>query len=295
MPEPPAKRKTLAERAAEPINPSRPHIPAKPSAIRTDSTAFNGESRAPSSLINGHRIDSNASTVSSSGSVRPPSRQTGLRQNTARQPSAQDAAGADEEADSGVMGKRKGTPTFFQPAITLRKTRQQQQADVSTRSQQSGSYIRAVSDGEVPSISQTSRLVPVLPPLSQQEPDGQDSRAVSLSTAFAELSITPKCRKASGPRPMSKHRPSLERIREEVSPSKIPKFSCTPSLRHAQAQQPLRTPSPHKHNAASNGLRTPVTSVKPVEWPVFLTKEKLTPLPAWDTKGRLEDMVGILP
>jgi len=24
--------------------------------------------------------------------------------------------------------------------------------------------------------------------------------------------------------------------------------------------------------------------------PVFLTKEKLTPLPAWDTKGRLEDM-----
>jgi kinesin family member C1 len=26
------------------------------------------------------------------------------------------------------------------------------------------------------------------------------------------------------------------------------------------------------------------------EIPVFLTKEKLTALPAWDTKGRLEDM-----
>jgi kinesin family protein C1 len=42
-------------------------------------------------------------------------------------------------------------------------------------------------------------------------------------------------------------------------------------------------------------LRTPTTStarrgaVKD-ELPVFLTKEKLTALPAWDTKGRLEDM-----
>jgi kinesin family protein C1 len=40
-------------------------------------------------------------------------------------------------------------------------------------------------------------------------------------------------------------------------------------------------------------LRTPMMSVKRKKdpLPVFLTKETLTSVPAWDTKGRLEDMV----
>jgi len=40
------------------------------------------------------------------------------------------------------------------------------------------------------------------------------------------------------------------------------------------------------------GLYTPKTSMKYRKdpMPVYLTKEKLTAIPAWDTKGRLEDM-----
>lgn len=198
------------------------------------------------------------------------------------------------------MGKRKGTTIIsLAPSksdkITLRKTRthgdlrQHYQSD-DPRLQHSGSYTNGDGSrgdsmlGQDP-FSRESSLT-----LQQESTTGQPSRNISLSTQFAGLSITPKHeRKTSGTR----HRPSLERIKEEVSPSKIPKYSCTPSLRHTQSAQILQTPSPLKNKLSVNGLRTPTASAKrrPQPLPVFLTKEKLTSVPAWDTKGRLEDMV----
>lgn len=198
------------------------------------------------------------------------------------------------------MGKRKGTTIIsLAPSksdkITLRKTRthgdlrQHYQSD-DPRLQQSGSYTNGDGSrgdstrGQDP-FSRESSLT-----LQQELTTGQPSRNISLSTQFAGLSITPKHeRKTSGTR----HRPTLERIKEEVSPSKIPKYSCTPSLRHTQSAQILQTPSPLKNKPSMNGLRTPTASAKrrPLPLPVFLTKEKLTSVPAWDTKGRLEDMV----
>jgi kinesin family protein C1 len=119
---------------------------------------------------------------------------------------------------------------------------------------------------------------------------GQSPRDISLSTAFTALSLDPRPeRKTSGKR----YPPSLECIKGEVSPSKIPKCPATPSLRHTQSAQTLHTPSPLKHKPAVSDLRTPMMSVKRKKdpLPVFLTKETLTSVPAWDTKGRLEDMV----
>lgn len=202
----------------------------------------------------------------------------------------------EEEAETGVMGTRKGTPVIsFAPSsrddITLRKTRthgdlrQHYQSD-DPRLQHSGSYIngcgnRGGSLQEQRLLSRESSLMRKGESKSDQNP-----RHISLNTAFTTLSLHPETeRKTSGKR----HRPSLEHIKGEVSPSKIPKCPCTPSLRHTQSAQTLQTPSPLKHD------RTPMMSArrKKDPLPVFLTKETLTSVPAWDTKGRLEDMVSL--
>lgn len=310
VPEPPTKRKTLVERAGE----TRSHLPGAPKSVmaRSDSTTALVGSRGNPGTLNGYRNTSNASTSSSVSSVRQNSRQNGFR-NIARpqQQLVQEPAPEEEdEADSGVMGKRKGTPIIsLKPTagdkITLRKIRtagdlQQRYHSGDSRSQHSGSrsIYTTTSAGSGSWHDAQSRQSSLS--LQQETASDQQSRNISLSTAFAELSLTPTHppqRETSG-RP--RHRPSLERIKEEVSPSKIPKFSCTPSLRHAQSLQGLQTPSPLKHKGSlgNGGLRTPVATGArrqqyDVELPRFLTRETLTPVPAWDTKGRLEDMVSL--
>lgn len=306
VPEPPPKRKTLAERAGEPLHPPRSHAGHLP---KPKSTSQNHH-RTGSTLTQAYRNPSNASTASSTSSVRPPSKQNGQRAIGHRPPSVAEsiiAPDEDVEEDAGVMGKRKGTPPIlsFNPANTialhkrrgnydLRNQSRTISADSSTGSQHSSSYARsnsASSDGST-QAQHDSRHTPATS-VSQQAVCAMglpDARNVSLCTSFADLSLTPKPRKTSGPK-STKHTPSLEGIREELSPSKIPKFSCTPALRHAQSTQALTTPTPMRHKSSINGLRTPVTvSRRRDEIPVFLTKDKLTPTPAWDTKGRLEDM-----
>ncbi|KAI6837013.1 kinesin-domain-containing protein [Hortaea werneckii] len=288
---PKVPRKTLAERAAEPIHPTRSHIPPP-----TTSKA----SAARAGLSNGYR----------NGSMRGPSHRPVGAARHARMPSAPNPAAAqfqdeeEEEPEVGVMGKRKGMPPPDPPhpaTLALRKTRtfdnlRQQSlhphhaAHISARSQHSGSYIRSASDsssGQTAShsaLATTSRQASgssvatssshsAPPPTQPAQPihDGVQpvagqlapSRNVSLSTAFAGLSLTPRC--------PPKHQPSLSNIQEgNPSPSKIPKYSCPPPplpppLRHTQSQQVLQTPSPLKHKTSLNGL-------------------------SWDTKGRLEDM-----
>ena len=320
VPEPPTKRKTLVERAGEPNNPIRSHMP-QPAKLSTLARSTDSSARPPSTTsyhnINGYRSTSNTSTNStnSTGSTRFTSRQNGARLVGGRPPSVADTQTTMEEAEAeaGVMGNRKGTRVLSfnsSNGIALRKTRAQQHlrsqpsADMSTRSQHSGSYIRISStsdgraDGSTGHDSQRSRNASRTSSSSQKEAtNGHQPRHSSLITAFSELSLTPKHRKTSGPKSSTKHHPSLSPVKEATSPSKIPKFSCTPSLRHTQSSQALfATPSPLKQKGSVNGLRTPVTaSARRVgttkeELPVFLTKEKLTSLPAWDTKGRLEDM-----
>jgi len=287
------KRKTLAERAGETSGPSRSHLPK---------TGL-GASRA-----NSYRNTSNTSNSSSGNSMRQTSRTTGLRQAQAvRQQQQQQQVApvdspmdTDEEAEAGVMGKRKGTllislAPLNNDRIALRKTRthgdlRQHYRSGDPRLQHSGSYTNGCGSREG---SMRERIAFSREPsltLRQHSTDGQPLRNDSLSTAFAGLSLTPQDqRKTSG----SQRRASLERNREAVSPSKIPKYTQTPSLRHTQSAQTLQTPSPLKDKTCQSGLCTPMRSAqrKPVPLPIFLTKEKLTPVPAWDTKGRLEDMV----
>ncbi|KAK3702184.1 kinesin-like nuclear fusion protein [Vermiconidia calcicola] len=233
------------------------------------------------------------------------------------------------ETEAGVMGKRKGTPilSFNDPIIipkrstTQELSKQHSSASLRSKFQQSGSHARsAYSSTSSRNSSAESRQQHQQPitrsasttsvsSSSQQEAGSQ--RSTSLVSAFAGLSITAHLqaqeRKTSAPNSTSsKHRPSLSPVKEQTSPSKIPKFSCTPRVRHVQSTQALvSTPSsPLKHKAS--GLRTPAASGKKnhgggggcgrgddiTSIPCFLTKEKLTPssVPAWDTKGRLEDM-----
>lgn len=239
--------------------------------------------------------------------MRQTSRTIGLRQaQAARQQQQQQVAAVDspmdtdEEAEAGVMGKRKGTPLISlaplsNNEITLRKTRthgdmrQHYQSD-DPRLQHSGSYTNGCGSregsmhGRIPSSREPSLTH------RQHSTDGQPFRNDSLTTAFAGLSLTPQ-----HPRETSdaRRRLPLERNREAASPSKIPKFAQTPSLRHTQSAQTLQTPSPLKNKICPVGLCTPSKSAKRKLEPLprFLTKEKLTSVPAWDTKGRLEDMV----
>jgi kinesin family protein C1 len=208
----------------------------------------------------------------------------------------------EEESEAGVMGTRKGTTIIsLAPSksdkVTLRKTRttgnlRQHYKTDDPRFQHSGSYTNGYGSREG-SISERNALShePSLA-LRQESTDDHAFRNASLSTAFAGLSLTPQhqCNASDLP-----SRPSFERNKEQVSPSKIPRYAHTPSLRHARSAQELRTPSPLKDKSSRDGLRTPFASVKrkPVPLPVYLTKEKLTTVPAWDTKGRLEDMVSL--
>lgn len=280
---------------------------------RTDSTTALVGSRGNSGTLNGYRNTPSASTSSSASSVRQISRQNGMR-NLQRQHQlqAQEQAQEDEdEAESGVMGKRKGTPIIsLNPntgdKITLRKIRtagdlQPRYHSGGTRSQHSGSRSINTSAGSGSWYHARSRQSSLSLQQETRASSGQPFRNISLSTAFAELSLTPKHppqRKISGTGP--RHRSSLKKIKEEaVSPSKIPKFSCTPALRHAKSLQGLQTPSTIKHKGSlgSGGLRAPVPpGVRrryDVELPRYLTRETLTSVPAWDTKGRLEDMVSL--
>lgn len=303
VPEPAPKRKTLAERAGEPIATARSHLPQ---TFRHTGMTAQAAARGGANPFNGYQYrgpPSSTSTNSSTSSVRLASGQNGSRLN-ARQPSAIDALDQEEDAEleAGPVGKRKGTPILsLNPRnislnkITFRKTRAQgechqpHQYPTESRSQHPGSYTRSGEDDAPSRVEEHVRRM--FSDLSlQKELDGQASRSASLASAMAGLSITPSHRKTSG----TSHTPSLERIKEEISPSKIPMFSCTPSLRHAHSTQALRTPSPLKQKGFANGLRTPaVNSKRRDELPVFLTKEKLTPVTAWDTKGRLEDMVSL--
>ncbi|KXS98828.1 hypothetical protein AC578_2038 [Pseudocercospora eumusae] len=317
LPEPPAKRKTLAERAAEPV---RSHIPSK-------SSISSGFGSRPKTNIDYYRNPANTAISSSTNGIRPNSRQANalprypapraVKSSLNLQAHAQHD---DQESDgeTSVMGRRDGTPvlsfnhnaTSNGNSLHIRKTRTQsnlrqqnsvQSQSASARSQHlsttvaseyrdgSGSSAQSSRQSSNSSSSSTSTAPAQQDTTQPGAPVGarNPSREVSISTAFAGLSLTPRLNS------ISRHRPSLESIKEEKSPSKIPKFACAPqaSLRHTQSAQVLRTPSPLKQKPSMAGLRTPVSNTRHREvMPVFLTKEALTPVAAFDTNLRLDSM-----
>ncbi|KAF2717349.1 kinesin-domain-containing protein [Polychaeton citri CBS 116435] len=107
LPEPPTKRKTLIERAAEPLHPPRSHLPAV-NRLQPSS----GHARTKSQPTSGPRKASNislASAVAKSG-ARPASQQNAI----AAQKREQVPSGLEDDLDvdsSGVMGKRKAWDT----------------------------------------------------------------------------------------------------------------------------------------------------------------------------------------
>ena len=304
------KRKTLAERAGEPANTLR-NKPSISSGFGTRPTTSGANSfRAPASI---------PSATGSLRGLRPPSRQAngfgpGTRTNSNYSVTKTPAPQYDEDDDGdGTLSSRKGTPvlSFSSNALHVQKTRTKSNLHVQqhepqfqsarAKSQHSGSYFPSIgddsSDGSSVATSRNSSASSVSAPpqqipITKGGPVGasKPSREVSLSTAFNTLTHTPK------PRSSLRHRPSLERIKEELSPSKIPKFACVTntSLRHTQSAQHLRSPSPNKQSTSAAGLQTPLTVTKTKrreQMPIFLTKEKLTPVKGgWDTVDRLDHM-----
>nr|POE59304.1 kinesin-like protein klpa [Quercus suber] len=299
-PQPPTKqRKTLAERAAEPLNPVRSHIPAKSSSIlRSESTSAAVSSRGLGSTINSYRQHGSAASTSSLSNIRPQSRQRyfGHRPASMAEPVPPPS---EEESDTAPLENPKGTPIPYSSTITMRKVRdyenprkQLQIANSRFRSKPSRTRPRdggvcENSDPEQPlqaiSLSSTDSTSP-------KEPSGQSPRNISLISAFDKFRMSSSESSPSRSQSVMRHLPSLESIKEVVSPSKIPKHSCTPALRHALSLQALSTHTPVMHKPSNNGLRPPLTSTKRIaESKVFLTKDMLTPMPAWDTQRRLDD------
>lgn len=313
MNEPPSKRKTLAERAEQ-----------FPNALRSSSnmpgnkTGFGARPHTSHSIRNASNA-SVSTSIPGAGSMRgmrPASRQANGLAASARTNTTFIKPDPDEDDDRNNLGaslSHKGIPQLSfnrSNSLQIRKTRAHsdlrhqhslQSQSASTRSQHSG-FQPCIYDDSDTCSEQTSRnssasSMSSAPSTHQQQQSGgpvgasQPSREVSLSTAFADLSLSRKS---------SRHSPTLERIKEEVSPSKIPKFACAPNtLRHTQSVQALRTPSPLKQKSSMPGLRTPVSNTRRRDrdaapnMPIFLTKEKLTPVKGWDVNVRLETMMNL--
>lgn len=300
-PQPPSKqRKTLAERAAEPLATLRSHIPAKSIFARSESSFAQLGSRSTGGVASTYRPNVSASTASSIGSIRPLSRQRYVGHRPASIIETVPMP-AEEEMESATADNPKGTPILSSNTITVRKPRAKgnlrqhhQSASTSTRSQHSGSGMRngVVCESSESEQSSRSTSLSSTRTLSQQEPKGHVPRNPSFISALNNFHISQADHAQSRPSSWTRHRSSLESIKEVVSPSKIPNFSCTPALRLAPSLQALSTPTPLRHKSINNGLHTPLTTARRrPRPPVFLTKEMLTPMPAWDTQRRLDDFV----
>lgn len=231
--------------------------------------------RPPSSrIVSGSSRNTSASSISTNSS-RAPSAASYYRPQTAMShlrtasyeinPLARSNTAFDDyEGDSQpTASKRKGMPLFSISALQQQdRLRPRKQRD---RTENSGSYIPDTSREPAPRSQSPFRIVSAEKSLS---------RNVSLSTAFENLSLQTQC---SEVRDSMFPSPQKDQVCPKT-PSYIPKIAPkTP--RPVQAPQPYKTPlTKYKVSHASPTKLT------------FLTRESNTPAPAWDTKGRLEDM-----
>ena len=280
--EPVPKRKTLVERAGEAPR-TLPGLPtsrpaklaisaANLASIKPVSIASSNSSRLPSTTS---RNFSNSSASTSSSNTRPSSASSnygpqsilassrsvsnGLSQHKRSASSLDDD---DDDAQTHTAPtKRKGMPLSTLSAIQLQdRLRPQKQRERTA----------------APGLSQP---FPLRNPSSRSQSPYFSSRAeilsrnISLSTAFEGLTLRQRSDQTQGsvfpcssPIP---HSPS--------TPSQIPK--PLPKTPNTQQAQPCKTPL----------TKYKIRHASPLKLE-YLTRDSNTPAPAWDTKGRLEDM-----
>ncbi|GAB7349771.1 hypothetical protein MBLNU459_g0494t2 [Dothideomycetes sp. NU459] len=269
VPEPAPKRKTLAERAGEIGRANSAALKSLKAGTRTVSSTSTASSRTASSSRH-----PSGSSVSS----RPPSAasltrsHSGLAHSRSRsalpamRPTADDDTASDGEQHSGLPAKRKGMNTR-----SLQSLRSQYNKSPPRRQ-------RPPPDQIGYQLSDLSGVQPITP-APRARPASADTsdylRNVSLSTAFQSLSLTPR-------HPQTE-KSIFHSSQEEPPCPKTP--SCIPKL------------APKTPQTSQPAVSTPVTIVTkykihdaPRERIQYLTRGSNTPAPAWDTKGRLEDM-----
>ncbi|KAK4983453.1 kinesin-like nuclear fusion protein, partial [Elasticomyces elasticus] len=305
QPEPAPKRKTLAERAGEaprsyPAAPpsSRPvngAVKATVTAgVRNTSNGSSVSSRVPStssrnasagSSANG--VSYNSRTPSSAGSYHA---QTAMGQtrvtSSAPAPTPRPSTAMENNAlvgeQPGSLGKRKGTLPIsisaFQPTDRLQLRKQRARHDLH------GNYIPNILSGKSGNVTASGLSQSQSQDSSYSTKEQYPFRDVSLSAAFSGLSLKPDAlQQAIHPDDsMFDLRPTSEREKEPEcpkTPSYIPKLAPkTPVLRKAVSHQHFTPATRYKVRADS-----------PCKFE-YLTRDSNTPTPAWDTKGRLEDM-----
>lgn len=283
VPEPAPKRKTLAERAGEVNRPGvapptsravNGSVKATVSAgVRPGTSFSSSSSRAPSTTS---RKVSTTSTQSSASSRPPSALSTSRRPQTAlghsrtksvphvtRPGTAGDEDDSSNE-DSALPNKRKGMTLIslasLQPQNGLRPPKQRERQD-------NPGYI--ISD--LPDAPRARSQSPFRTPSISEK----SFRNISLSSAFQNLSL--------GQNGLCTEVNTFPSIKEEPqcpkTPSQIPKYVF-------KAPSPKPCPSPH--------VKTPATrykiSVPSPNKVMYLTRNSNSLAPAWDTKGRLEDM-----
>ncbi|KAG8627594.1 hypothetical protein KVT40_005077 [Elsinoe batatas] len=276
-PQPATKRVTLVKQAGDyhkAIPTPQPNR-SLGASIRANVTAgakpvaLNNSARSNSYTA---RNVSNSSNTSTGSYTRPQSAASNYRPQTSMshtRAQSQDVASTrpatalderEEDTDTnGMPAKRKGTTT-----LSLSALRQGRNID----EQCPASETRDTSLNLPPKRAATRCKSPIRTP-------APDRRCVSLSTAFQGLSLeTSKGLVQSGVFPTCDEQTK----KEAETPTKIPqrRFKTPKVERSPQVFKSPRT----KHRVLP---RTPGR-------PIYLTKDSDTPVLAWDTKGRLEDM-----
>jgi len=278
VPEPPFKRKTLVERAVEaprsmvPMTPSsRPVNPA----VKATVLAGIKPVQLSSSNISRNLSTSSRTTSKSSSTTRPPSAASHYRSQSAlsngRAVSGEYANGArpgtaleDYEETPQQNTKRKGTPPFVLSASCLQdRLRPGKNRE---RSDKSGLPLPSPARDNF-SGSQS--------PFPLSIPAKNPFRTISLSTAFRGLSLQQDCGQSK---------------EGSVFPCAVSDFERPETPSHV-SKLPPRTPTAVQ---APKFGKTPLAKDKiPKRSPTkveYMSRETNTPAPAWDTKGRLEDM-----
>lgn len=279
VPESVAKRKTLVERAGETHSLSRSHASQPRSTAHRTATTLHHR--------NAHSTSSNIG--------RPPSAQS-MARSAVRYHSKRgnDNLDGNDDHEEDALSRRQGiTPFYSLSDITIRKTRtaphafaKEQRAKTqhlsssdpiqscTVRGQGSGGYCDRTVSSPIEDLASRRAL--------------EHPREVSLAIALRKMRLgTPPERRES----------LLEKARlrhnmpKESSTTKLPRSVVLPPS-PAPSDHIFSPSSAHRKDGRSRMARRPIAR-KP-NTAVFLTKEKLTSVAAWDTSGRLDDMVSTI-
>ena len=303
VPEPTMKRKTLAERAGEPLR----SIPSAPTTARPANSSLSNMAQAGPRVNNfssslssaSSRATSTASRTTSASSTRSMVGTTGrlgrphtamantkTAQSTLNGASRPPSVNGDRETfaqDQPILGKRKGrTPSYISSATPGAPGSFQSFAQ---RQRQKSQAVTVTSDP----FKTPVRHPPAIP-AHNVDSYNQPLRELSLTSQFDKLTLVPE--------PTEKHdsmfdiESNQQSTKSTSTPSQIPRLVApTPNpLDPPTLFRPASSPQLQSPSHVSKSPRQQVRSPSPQRQ--FLNKfsnVEAAP-PAWDTKGRLEDM-----